>query len=87
MPIHILDVLEPMTRASRALAENSRQTIQTTDAPKRPGLIRSDAYRQLEHELADCLWSLLVLAKRLDVDLAGAFDATMTELTAVLDAQ
>lgn len=42
---------------------------------------------KLEHELADCLWSLLVLAKRLDVDLARAFEATMAELTAFLDSQ
>ena len=46
-----------------------------------------DLDRKLEHELADCLWSLLVLAKRLDIDLAQAFDATMRELTAFLDAK
>lgn len=34
----------------------------------------------LEHELADCLWSVLVLAARYDVDLAGAFGQTMDEL-------
>lgn len=46
-----------------------------------------DLEAKLEHELADCLWSLLVLAKRLNVDLAHAFEATMQELTAVLDAK
>ena len=46
-----------------------------------------DLGSKLEHELADCLWSLLVLAKRLDVDLAQAFEATMRDLTAFLDAQ
>lgn len=34
----------------------------------------------LEHELADCLWSVLVLAKLYDVDLAAVFDRTVGEL-------
>lgn len=34
----------------------------------------------LEHELADCLWSVLVLAEKYDVDLAAAFARTMDEL-------
>ena len=34
----------------------------------------------LEHELADCLWSVLVLAARYDVDLGSAFDSTMDDL-------
>ncbi|MCX4851723.1 MazG nucleotide pyrophosphohydrolase domain-containing protein [Streptomyces sp. NBC_00893] len=34
----------------------------------------------LEHELADCLWSVLILAHRFDVDLRAAFGRTMTEL-------
>ncbi|MFD0315548.1 MazG nucleotide pyrophosphohydrolase domain-containing protein [Streptomyces flavalbus] len=34
----------------------------------------------LEHELADCLWSILILAHRYDVDLEAAFHRTMTEL-------
>lgn len=45
-----------------------------------------DLDRKLAHELGDCLWSLLVLADRLNVDLAQAFDATMQELAAALDA-
>jgi NTP pyrophosphatase (non-canonical NTP hydrolase) len=39
-----------------------------------------DLDRKLEHELADCLWSVLVLAKLYDVDLERAFLRTMTEL-------
>ncbi|WP_406384964.1 nucleotide pyrophosphohydrolase [Streptomyces sp. NBC_01618] len=31
----------------------------------------------LEHELADCLWSVLILAHRYDVDLNAAFLRTM----------
>ncbi|HEY3505019.1 MAG TPA: MazG nucleotide pyrophosphohydrolase domain-containing protein [Actinocatenispora sp.] len=34
----------------------------------------------LEHELADCLWSVLVLARKYDVDLEAAFRRTMTDL-------
>jgi NTP pyrophosphatase (non-canonical NTP hydrolase) len=40
--------------------------------------------RKLAHELADCLWSVLVLAKAYDVDLEKEFLATMTELEAKL---
>ena len=39
-----------------------------------------DARRKLEHELADCLWSILVLADVYDVDLERAFRRTMDEL-------
>lgn len=41
----------------------------------------------LEHELADCLWSLLILAHRYDVDLEAAFDHTMTELDTAIRSQ
>lgn len=34
----------------------------------------------LGHELADCLWSVLVLAKLYDVDLPAEFDRLTTEL-------
>jgi NTP pyrophosphatase (non-canonical NTP hydrolase) len=34
----------------------------------------------LEHELADCLWSVLILAHRYDVDLEAAFRRTMADL-------
>jgi NTP pyrophosphatase (non-canonical NTP hydrolase) len=40
----------------------------------------ADADRQLAHELSDCLWSVLVLAKLYDVDLEREFLATMDEL-------
>jgi NTP pyrophosphatase (non-canonical NTP hydrolase) len=39
-----------------------------------------DAAAKLEHELADCLWSILVLADKLGVDLEDAFERTMTDL-------
>ncbi|WP_155371709.1 MazG nucleotide pyrophosphohydrolase domain-containing protein [Catellatospora vulcania] len=34
----------------------------------------------LAHELADCLWSVLVLARRYDFDLAAEFTRTMDQL-------
>jgi NTP pyrophosphatase (non-canonical NTP hydrolase) len=34
----------------------------------------------LEHELADCLWAVLVLAHRYDVDLVAAYERAMDEL-------
>lgn len=38
----------------------------------------------LEHELADCLWAVLVLARRYDVELGEVFEHTMDELEAGL---
>lgn len=43
-----------------------------------------DVDRKLAHELSDCLWSVLVLAKLYDVDLEKAFHATMAEIEAKL---
>lgn len=40
----------------------------------------ADADRKLAHELSDCLWSVLVLARQYDVDLEHEFLRTMTEL-------
>jgi NTP pyrophosphatase (non-canonical NTP hydrolase) len=38
----------------------------------------------LEHELSDCLWAVLVLAQRYEVDLPAVFDRSMDELEARL---
>lgn len=35
---------------------------------------------KLEHELADCLWSVIVIAEKYNVDLETAFTKTMDEL-------
>lgn len=43
-----------------------------------------DTDRKLAHELSDCLWSVLVLARLYDVDLEKEFLATMTELATKL---
>ena len=36
--------------------------------------------KKLNHELADCLWNVLVIARKLDVDIERVFWATMEEL-------
>lgn len=39
-----------------------------------------DVDRKLAHELSDCLWSILVLARSYDLDLEKEFLKTMDEL-------
>ncbi|WP_194836917.1 MazG nucleotide pyrophosphohydrolase domain-containing protein [Nocardia sp. XZ_19_369] len=41
----------------------------------------------LEHELADCLWSVLILAHRYEVDLESVFTKTMGELEETISAR
>jgi MazG nucleotide pyrophosphohydrolase domain len=36
--------------------------------------------RKIAHEFSDCLWSVLVLADRLGVDLEDSFSSSMAEL-------
>lgn len=43
-----------------------------------------DSKEKMEHELADCLWSVIVLAKIHDIDLEGSFMETMDKLEAYL---
>ena len=45
-----------------------------------------DLDAKLAHELADCLWSVLVLADACGVDLERAFTTTMSELETKLAA-
>ena len=53
--------------AKLILAENGRRNI-------------TDSKEKLEHELADCLWSIIVLSKLHDVNLEISFIKTMEEL-------
>lgn len=39
-----------------------------------------DIDARLAHELSDCLWSILVLADKYDIDLAAEFTKTMDSL-------
>ena len=40
---------------------------------------------ELRHEISDCLWVLLVLAHRYEIDVASAFTETMTEIERWID--
>ena len=53
--------------AKLIVAENGKRNI-------------SDSKAKLEHELADCLWSVIVLAQNHGVDLETVFMNTMNEL-------
>ena len=44
----------------------------------------ANSREKLEHELADCLWSVIVLAHQHDIDLETSFQNTMDELEAHL---
>lgn len=46
-----------------------------------------DVDTKLAHELSDCLWSVLVLASKYDVDLAGEFNKTMDSLNERIDSE
>jgi len=43
-----------------------------------------DVDKKLAHELSDCLWSILILAKMYDVDLQKEFLSTMDDLESCL---
>jgi len=42
---------------------------------------------RIEHELSDCLWSILTIAEAVDVDLERAFLQTMREVKSKIDTQ
>jgi NTP pyrophosphatase (non-canonical NTP hydrolase) len=46
-----------------------------------------DTDRKLGHELADCLWSILVLAELYEVDLATEFEAMIAQAARKLDSK
>ena len=48
----------------------------------RGSLSAQELEAKLSHELADCLWSILVLSDKLQINLEDAFVATMDELEA-----
>jgi NTP pyrophosphatase (non-canonical NTP hydrolase) len=59
--------------AKLVVAENGKRNI-------------ADSKKKLEHELADCLWSVIVLAEKHNINLEAAFLETMDKLE-VLKAQ
>lgn len=46
-----------------------------------------DIDQKLAHELSDCLWSVLVLASKYDIDLSKEFQKTMSELDSRIAAE
>lgn len=44
-----------------------------------------DIDEKLSHELADCLWSILILSDKYGVDIEQAFEQTMNELEERMD--
>lgn len=44
-----------------------------------------DVHALLEHELSDVLWSVIVIAHRLQIDLPAAFLRTMDDIASALD--
>jgi NTP pyrophosphatase (non-canonical NTP hydrolase) len=57
--------------AKLVLAENGKRNI-------------PDSKEKLEHELADCLWSIIVLSKYHNINLETSFLKTMDELESTL---
>ncbi|MFD5899250.1 hypothetical protein [Streptomyces sp. NPDC060366] len=53
-------------------------------ATERTWGIDGDVDTELRHKLAECLWWVFVLADRLDVDMPGAYVATMDDIDAGL---
>jgi NTP pyrophosphatase (non-canonical NTP hydrolase) len=53
--------------AKLVIAENGKREIE-------------NSHEKLEHELSDCLWSVIVLARMHDVNLEQSFMETMDEL-------
>jgi len=46
-----------------------------------------DVDEKLAHELSDCLWSVLVLASKYDINLTHEFQKTMDELDSRIEAE
>jgi NTP pyrophosphatase (non-canonical NTP hydrolase) len=44
-----------------------------------------DSKNKLRHELADCLWSIIVIARQYEIDLEDSFLKTMDELEKKID--
>lgn len=46
-----------------------------------------DIDQKLAHELSDCLWSILVLASKYEIDLTNEFQKTMNDLDVRIDSE
>lgn len=90
LAIHINDLFKKLEKKNQVKEWNQQQIMEgfVVDVGDLMRLVMAkENYRtvenvdqKLEHELADCLWSILVLAKLYNIDLKTAFLKTMTEL-------
>ena len=46
-----------------------------------------DVDQKMQHELADCLWSVIILADKYQIDLEEAFNKTMDRLDEKIDSK
>ena len=60
--------------AKLVMAKNNFRTIDNHD-------------QKIAHELSDCLWAILVLARKLDIDLESAFTETMLTIEQKIKSQ
>ena len=77
-------VLNAAESGERAVTTGTKAWELFADDPQVVAARIGGELRDLAHELADCLWSVLTLADAYDVDLAAAFTSTMDELDEVL---
>jgi len=55
--------------------------VMTKDGIRDVGSLNAEALNEkMAHELSDCLWSVLILAKKYNIDLEKSFLQTMDEL-------
>jgi NTP pyrophosphatase (non-canonical NTP hydrolase) len=94
--IEVRDKYDELNQAKRGVIWNEQQLMagfvgDVGDLSKiimaKHGLrAMDDVDAKLAHELSDCLWVVIVLASKYDIDLAKAFMKTMDELDKRIDA-
>ena len=95
--IEIRDKYDELNKAKRGITWNEQQLMagfvgDVGDLSKiimaKHGLrSMDDVDTKLAHELSDCLWSILVLASRYNVNLEQEFQNTMDGLDARIDSE
>ena len=93
--IEIRDKYDQLNREKRGVTQNEQQLVagfvgDVGDLSKiimaKHGLRAMDNIdEKLAHELSDCLWSILVLASKYNINLTSEFQKTMTELKMRID--
>ena len=93
--VEIRDNYDQLNREKRGVTQNEQQLVagfvgDVGDLSKiimaKHGLRAMDNIdEKLAHELSDCLWSILVLASKYNINLTSEFQKTMTELKMRID--